>query len=94
MSRVAACLYVTTSAVTAMADRLVRKKMVQRRRSLRDRRIVEIEITDRGRDIVDKIRRHIEDFYIPILKSLGRKNSRELVELQEKMCRFIGCSGK
>ncbi|NOX96651.1 MAG: MarR family transcriptional regulator [Nitrospirae bacterium] len=92
MSRVAGCLYVTTSAVTAMTDRLVKKKMVRRRRSRRDRRIVEIEITDEGKDIVVKIRRQIEDFYIPILESLGRKKSGALVKLQEKMCRIIGCS--
>ncbi len=94
MSRVAGCLYVTTSAVTAMTDRLARKKMLRRRRSRRDRRIVEIAITAKGREMVVKIRRYVENFYIPILKSLGRKNCRELVELQEKMCRFIGCPGK
>ena len=94
MTRAARCLYVTTSAVTAMTDRLTKKKMVKRKRSRRDRRIVEIAITDKGREMVAKIRRHIENFYIPILESLGKKNSKELIKLQEKMCQIIGCSKK
>ncbi len=94
MTKVAGCLYVTTSAVTAMADGLVRKKMIRRRRSRRDRRIVEIDITEKGRNMVAKIRRQVENFYIPILKSLGKKDSRELVRLQEEMCRIMGASEK
>ena len=94
MTKAARCLYVTTSAVTAMTDGLVRKRMIRRRRSRKDRRIVEIAITDKGWKIVAKIRRHIENFYIPILKSLGKKSSRQLVELQEQMCRIMECSEK
>lgn len=94
MTKVSRCLYVTTSAVTAMADRLIKKKMIRRKRSRQDRRIVEIAITDKGKEMVAKIRRHIENFYIPILESLGRKNCEELIKLQERMCRIIGCSKK
>ncbi|MCK4436437.1 MarR family transcriptional regulator [bacterium] len=94
MTKAARCLYVTTSAVTAMTDGLVQKRMTRRRRSRRDRRIVEIAITDKGRKIVAKIRRQVENFYIPILKSLGKKDSRELVRLQEEMWRIMGVSGK
>ncbi|MCK4325937.1 hypothetical protein KAW55_04205, partial [bacterium] len=75
-------------------DGLVQKRMTRRRRSRRDRRIVEIAITDKGRKIVAKIRRQVENFYIPILKSLGKKDSRELVRLQEEMWRIMGVSGK
>lgn len=89
MTRAARCLYVTTSAVTAMADGLVKKRMIRRRRSQQDRRIVEIAITDKGRKIVAKIKGEVEDFYIPILKSLGKKDSQELVRLQEKMCEIM-----
>ena len=94
MTKAARCLYVTTSAVTAMTDGLVGKKMVRRRRSRQDRRIVEIAITDKGGKIVAKIRRQAENFYIPILKSLGKKDSRELVRLQEEMWRIMGASEK
>ena len=94
MTKAARCLYVTTSAVTAMTDGLISKGMVKRKRGARDRRIVEISITDKGRKVVDKIRRHVEGFYIPILNSLGKKNSRELVKLQMEMCRIMGCAKK
>ncbi len=90
MTKVARSLYVTTSAVTAMTDGLVRKKMIRRRRSRQDRRIVEIAITDEGWKIVAKIRRQVENFYIPILKSLGKRNTRELISLQTEMCEIMG----
>ncbi len=94
MTKAARSLYVTTSAVTAMTDGLVRKKMISRRRSRQDRRIVEIAITDKGRKIVAKIKRQVENFYIPLLKSLGKKDSQELVRLQAEMCRIMGISEK
>lgn len=94
MTRVARCLYVTTSAVTAMADGLVRKRMIRRKRSQQDRRIVKIAISDKGRKMVAKIKGEVEDFYIPILKSLGKKDSQELVRLQEEMCKIMRLSSR
>lgn len=94
MTRAARGLYVTTSAVTAMTDGLVKKGMVKRKRGTRDRRIVEISITDKGEKIVNKIRRQVEGFYIPILDSLGKKDSRELVKLHMEMYRIMGRAKK
>jgi DNA-binding MarR family transcriptional regulator len=83
-------LYVTPSAITAITNRLTRRKMIKRRRDCQDRRVVEISITDKGKDIILKIGQQAEDFYIPILKSLGEEGTKELIRLQKRMVQIIG----
>lgn len=90
VTEVARNLYVTPSAITAIADRLIRRKMIKRRRDCQDRRTVEISITDKGKDIIVRIRQQVEDFYIPILRSLGKEDTKELIRLQKKMVQIIG----
>ena len=90
VTEIAHDLYVTPSAITAITDRLTRRKMIKRRRDCRDRRRVEISITDKGKDIIVKIRQQAEDFYIPILKSLGKEDTKELIRLQKRMVQIIG----
>lgn len=44
-----------TGAVTRTLDRLEEKDFVQRRRSLEDRRVVEVELTAKGRALADQM---------------------------------------
>lgn len=89
VTEVARELYVTPSAITAITDRLTRRKMIKRRRDSHDRRTVEISITDKGKDIITKIGQQAEDFYIPILKSLGKEDVEELIRLQRRIVQII-----
>lgn len=52
---VASALEVDASTATRMADRLVRKNLVVRRRSGGDRREVHLELATRGRRLVDSV---------------------------------------
>ncbi|OWW20973.1 MarR family winged helix-turn-helix transcriptional regulator [Noviherbaspirillum denitrificans] len=45
-----------TGAMTRMLDRLEEKGFVQRSRSSTDRRIVEVSLTDKGRQLADRMR--------------------------------------
>ncbi len=49
MSETAATLGITTGTLTVAIDRLVRKGYVERRRDLRDRRVVRIQLTKKGK---------------------------------------------
>ncbi len=46
---------VSTAAITGMVDRLVKKGLVQRVHGKYDRRIITVELTDKGREYADKI---------------------------------------
>jgi len=51
----AAALDVDRSTATRMCDRLVRKRLVQRRRMTTDRRTVRVSLTEIGRALIDEV---------------------------------------
>jgi len=89
VSQVAECLGVSLSAVTALVDRLCKAGMVERHRSAEDRRVVRLEITGEGRQLVqvcDEGRQRI------ILRYLGLLNEEDLlhmIKIYEKIISFM-----
>ena len=55
MSDLAKDIGVTTSAITGTTDRLLRLKLIARKRGIRDRRIVSITLTQKGKNLVKKL---------------------------------------
>ena len=55
-SQIASEVNVTSSHITAVTDRLVRKGFVERKRSNSDRRIVYLEITEHGREVTENLK--------------------------------------
>lgn len=62
-SQIANEVNVTSSHITAVTDRLVRKGLVTRKRSDSDRRIVYLEITDRGKEVAEKLENVRKEYY-------------------------------
>lgn len=62
LADLADALTVDRSTATRMCDRLVRKRLVMRRRSSEDRRVVRVSLTDAGLELVAEVsrRRHAE----------------------------------
>ena len=58
MTDIARALGVTTAAATGIVDRLVRSAYAQRVYDDSDRRIINIRISPKGRDLVQRINRH------------------------------------
>lgn len=58
---------VKPSAITVMIDRLIKHGVAERRHDVKDRRVVLIELTDKGRDLLQELkerRRHIIGRYL------------------------------
>ena len=55
LRELAAVLDVHTSTATRMCDRLVRKRLIRRRQGRQDRREVELDLTQSGRDLVVEV---------------------------------------
>jgi DNA-binding MarR family transcriptional regulator len=64
MSEIAKELKAPLSSATRVIDKLVEKKLVARRRSRKDRRIVEVTFSERGREI--------NEFVVQTRRALGR----------------------
>ncbi|SFR14106.1 MarR family winged helix-turn-helix transcriptional regulator [Desulfoscipio geothermicus] len=94
VSEVAGDLCVSLSAVTALVDRLCRAGMVVRRRSEEDRRVVWLELTDEGRNMVNVCqegRRRV------IQRYLGRLDEADLLHMiknYEKILSFMREEGE
>jgi len=56
MSRLAQCLRVTMPTATGIVDRLVEQGLLHRQHSPRDRRLVEVGLTESGRDLIERLR--------------------------------------
>lgn len=57
MNEAAKALSVTTSAVTGLVDRMVKSDFISRVASEKDRRIINIEMTKKGRGIIEEIQK-------------------------------------
>ena len=76
MSEISRVLQLTLSAVTAVVDKLQRKKFVRRARSAEDRRLVRVELTTAGRkfyNLVESAHLTLTDSMLKILNSAERE---------------------
>lgn len=85
VSEVAEAFSVSLSAVTSLVDRLYKGGMVERRRSEDDRRVVRLELTEEGRNMVNTCqagRRRVIQRYI---SRLEEKELEFMIEIYEKI---------
>jgi len=85
MSSVAKWMGITTSAVTGLTDRLIRAKFISRVRGIKDRRIVLVSLTDKGKDVVKKLQLYREKTVRKAFRNLTEKEQTEYLRLIRKI---------
>ena len=85
MSAIAARICLSLSSVTGLIDRLVEKKLVCRDRSSEDRRVVNVDLTDEGRELHTSVMDSQVHFARGILKTLSAQEQDELLSLFGKI---------
>lgn len=90
MTDLAAELDAPLSTVTRMADRLETKGLIERLRSVEDRRIVLIRGSERGRQMYAAFERHHFEMARRMLEPLSPGEREILLELMEKLTRGLG----
>ena len=76
--------------VTRLVDRLARRGLVERIRSRRDRRVVDVGITDTGLTVLQELDAHVERMPKAMLGHLGAKKLRQLGNLLESVIADMG----
>ncbi len=76
--------------ITRLVDRLAKRGLVARLRSDRDRRVVEVGITARGRAVVSGLDAHVERMPKALLGHLGPARLRQLGELLDAVIADLG----
>lgn len=89
VTEIAEVMGVQPSAITAILDRMHKSGFISRERSATDRRVVEVYITDRGREVYKKSqarRLHVMTHYLGYLK---QEELEQLLRIYEKLSRII-----
>jgi MarR family transcriptional regulator, 2-MHQ and catechol-resistance regulon repressor len=70
--------------ITGLIDRLERGDFVVRRRCTEDRRVIFVEITAAGLDVLKRLDQPVLDLHQEVMGHLSKKELRELIRLLEK----------
>jgi DNA-binding MarR family transcriptional regulator len=76
--------------VTRLVDRLSHRGLVSRTRGRQDRRIVEVGITDKGREVLKNLDVHVERMPRAMMGHLGAKKLAQLRQLLEALIADLG----
>ena len=82
ISKLAALLEVSSPSVSAMVDRLVEKKMLQRERSAADRRVVVVRLSTGATAQIDELEKVMLENFITMIDKIGP-------DLTDKWCTVI-----
>jgi DNA-binding MarR family transcriptional regulator len=89
MGALAQALCLSTAATTHVVDRLVHLGLVSRRRSERDRRVVWVMPTTKGRQTVEQVKHDVEAIFSRVLGQMPREDRLEFVEVYEQVTKLI-----
>lgn len=78
-------LNVTPSHITAVSDKLMQKGFIERHRSNKDRRVVELSITSPGEELVDKLMVIRKEYLTRRFGNLENKELEQLIFLLQKV---------
>ena len=78
MGQLAEIVLMNPPALSKLVDRMVSDGLVQRKLSEEDQRSIKLILTDVGRDMVGKIRHHVEDEDRIMLSRLGPRKAKQL----------------
>ncbi len=76
---------ITKSAVTGLTDRLIRSKLTIRTRGIKDRRIVIISLTEKGKNLIKKILSERQQMIKKAFSVLTRKEQETYLNLIRKV---------
>ncbi len=86
MSDMANILSISTSAATGIVDRMVKADLLKRSADSSDRRVINIETTKKGRDIIDDIMEQRHKMIIELFAKLTAVERKRYLEIIKKLC--------
>ena len=89
MSDVAGILGVTKSAVTGMADKLIKEGAIKRERSIKDRRVVRVSLTPKGVKLASQIAEHKLRVIKSLFVDVTEKERMQYLNILRKLKRNI-----
>lgn len=85
VSRVAGELHVSNSHITAVSEKLIKKEFVTRSRSTTDRRVVYLEITGKGKELVVEMERQKKMYLKQKFSALSDSEIEAMISISSKL---------
>jgi DNA-binding MarR family transcriptional regulator len=85
---IAAGLEISLSAVSQLVDRLVKRGLATRRENEEDRRLIEVDITDAGQELVRGMRERRSKWFESVVGSMDEESRSALLEGMERFLRI------
>lgn len=89
VSEISRFLGLTPPTVTQLINSLEAKQMVERQADASDRRVVRIKLTEQGKIITRKAKKHMDTTLNKMVEYLGEEESNQLAELLLKVHAFM-----
>lgn len=71
-------------AITGLIDRLEHQSLVHRERSQDDRRVVRVQLTEKGQTLLAQIDQPLQELHGAMMRHMTRSELKELIRLTEK----------
>jgi DNA-binding MarR family transcriptional regulator len=89
LSELSSQIRARNSTVTGIIDRMEREELVVRRRSKQDRRVINIELTDKGQKLAAEIPVEPVQIFRQVLGELGARDAADLRRILTKLARRV-----
>lgn len=89
VSQISRKLSVTSPTVTELVKSLSSKGYIERCVGSKDKRIVDIKLTDKGAKTVQKVTVYFESLFSGLINRLGKEQSDTLIELLDQVCLYL-----
>ncbi|RKY33069.1 MAG: hypothetical protein DRP74_00760 [Candidatus Omnitrophota bacterium] len=94
MKNLAVLLNVTTAAMTGIVDKLFKSGYVKRVYDPKDRRVIKISLTNKGRDLTNKINQQRKTMIIKIFSQLSRQEREDYLKILMRIRHILVQSDK
>lgn len=89
VSQISNKLQVTSPTVTELIKSLSGKGYIERYTDARDKRVVDIKLTDKGEKFVQKVTAYYDTLFSGLIERLGEEQSGKLIELLDQVCLYL-----
>ncbi|MBJ6362736.1 MarR family winged helix-turn-helix transcriptional regulator [Paenibacillus sp. GCM10012307] len=94
VAELADCLHVTPGAITGIADKLIQRGYVERRRDETDRRVVYLQLTEEGQSAVKGLDSIQQQLYADILARLDMQDIEHLKRIFSTMIELVDSTNR
>lgn len=89
ISEISKRMSVTSPTVTELVKGLSSKGYIERSTNAKDKRVVDLKLTDKGEEIVEKGSYYFTTLFAGLVDKLGAEKSEILLELLEQVCEYL-----